>query len=443
VERLSSNSVITRIVWACTIAFFITCSVEIQATNLSFAWNPSPSTNVVGYIIQYGTVSGIYPYHVIVGTNTKAVVTGLAPGQTYYFAVTAYTAVAQSTDSNVVTNAVPLELLAQPMSQSVVSGSPLVLSVDVESAAPVGFQWFFDGNAIEGATNSFLILPQVSAGSAGSYMVVVSSAAGSVTSQVANVNVLNLAVSANGIGPAISAMQTGVYNGLFNATNSAGSSTVTETTTGSLSKCTIGPSGAYSAQVAVGGQAFAISGVFNGEEINSVINRSYEGLSNLNLILYAATALGTNRLAGIVSNMDTSNPWVALLSASLGTSAFPQAEDFVFLSPPPPGQASSNCTCQLMISTNGLVSLAGQLGDGTMVAQSTPLGTDGSFPVYQSLYGHTGLLAGWITLTGGSPVGNLTWIKPGSGAHEVGGFTSVISFGTGPGLSTNCFQPVH
>lgn len=198
-------------VLAWTATFCISCSVEVQAGSLSFAWSPSRSPNVLGYIIQYGTVSGIYPHHVIVGTNTKAVVTGLATGQTYYFTVTAYSDTAQSADSNVITNtaAAPPGIVAQPMAQSAVIGSPLVLSVDVASVTPVSFQWFFDGSAIEGATNSVLILPEVSESSAGSYKVVVSDAGGSVTSQVAYVSVLDPAGSANGGAPAMSVIQPG------------------------------------------------------------------------------------------------------------------------------------------------------------------------------------------------------------------------------------------
>jgi len=428
--------------WAA--AFCIFCSVEVQAGSLSFAWNPSPSPEVVGYKIHYGTRSGIYAYNVDVGTNTTAVVKALTVGQTYYFTVTAYSATAQSADSTVITNtaAAPPGILAQPMAQSAVIGSPLVLSVDVASVTPVSFQWFFDGSAIEGATNSVLILPEVSESSAGSYKVVVSNAAGSVTSQVAYVTILDPASSANGGAPAMSAIQPGVYNGLFNQTNSTGNSIVTEIATGFLSKWTIGPSGAYSSQVALGGQTFAISGVFTGKEINTIVDRSHVGFSNLNLTLYATTALGTNRLTGVVSNMNASNPWVALLTATLGASAFPQTEDFVFLSPPPPGQAPGNWACVLAVSTSGLVSLVGFLGDGTTISQSTTLGADGSFPVYQSLYSHTGLLAGWVTLAGGSPVGNLTWIQPGNGTRSNPGFTNIISFGTGLGLSTNSFQPI-
>jgi hypothetical protein len=54
------------------------------------------------------------------------------------------------------------------------------------------------------------------------------------------------------------------------------------------------------------------------------------------------------------------------------------------------------------------------------------------------LYNNTGLLAGWITLAGGAPIGNLTWIQLAN--PSTNGFTNIISFGAGPGLSTNCFQ---
>ena len=82
----------------------------------------------------------------------------------------------------------------------------------------------------------------------------------------------------------------------------------------------------------------------------------------------------------------------------------------------------------------------GQLGDGTSIVQTSPIGVDGSFPVYQSLYNNAGLLAGWLTFAAGAPIGNLTWIHPPNPAQSTPGFTNIISFGAGPGSSTNRFK---
>ena len=47
---------------------------------------------MAGYVIYYGNFSGNYPNSIDVGSQTKAVVGGLAPRETYYFVVRAYRA---------------------------------------------------------------------------------------------------------------------------------------------------------------------------------------------------------------------------------------------------------------------------------------------------------------------------------------------------------------
>jgi hypothetical protein len=68
------------------------------------------------------------------------------------------------------------------------------------------------------------------------------------------------------------------------------------------------------------------------------------------------------------------------------------------------------------------------LGDGTPFSQGVLLSGNGDVPVYGTLYGNTGLILGWIGLEGGSPVGNLTWIKPPRvGARYTNGFTNMVA----------------
>jgi hypothetical protein len=56
---------------------------------VTLAWNPSPSTDVAGYRVYYGTASGVYTNSVDSVTGTNTTLTGLAAGTTYYFAATA------------------------------------------------------------------------------------------------------------------------------------------------------------------------------------------------------------------------------------------------------------------------------------------------------------------------------------------------------------------
>ena len=76
--------------------------------SVALAWNPSISTNVVGYKIYYGVACGVYQNTVSVGNSTNVTVTGLAEGTTYYFAATAVDALGvESPFSNETSYSVP------------------------------------------------------------------------------------------------------------------------------------------------------------------------------------------------------------------------------------------------------------------------------------------------------------------------------------------------
>ena len=78
--------------------------------SVALAWNPSISTNVVGYNIYSGLASGVYTNKISVAgaATTNATLTGLVPGTTYYFAATAVDALGdESPFSNETSYSVP------------------------------------------------------------------------------------------------------------------------------------------------------------------------------------------------------------------------------------------------------------------------------------------------------------------------------------------------
>jgi hypothetical protein len=77
-----------------TLALLLLLSSTARAATVVVAWNPSPSPEVTGYRVQYGTASGIWPQVVDVGPALTARVT-LDPGR-YYFTVVAYSPQATS-----------------------------------------------------------------------------------------------------------------------------------------------------------------------------------------------------------------------------------------------------------------------------------------------------------------------------------------------------------
>ena len=65
--------------------------VDAQSlVQVRLAWDASPSTQVAGYYVDYGTSPGAYTQTLNAGPSTESTVTGLVDGRTYYFAVRAY-----------------------------------------------------------------------------------------------------------------------------------------------------------------------------------------------------------------------------------------------------------------------------------------------------------------------------------------------------------------
>jgi hypothetical protein len=85
--------------------------------NFSLAWNKSSDKKVTGYVLYCGTESGNYTSKIDLAKNTKATVTGLKEGATYYFAVASYNAQkVESVPSKEVAFIVPGALFLSPKS---------------------------------------------------------------------------------------------------------------------------------------------------------------------------------------------------------------------------------------------------------------------------------------------------------------------------------------
>jgi uncharacterized repeat protein (TIGR03803 family) len=80
-------------------------------------------------------------------------------------------------------------IATQPANQFLGSGTTATFSVSASGTAPFVYQWLFDGAAISNATSKTLSLSNPQPAQWGYYSVIVSNAAGSVTSQVAELKV--------------------------------------------------------------------------------------------------------------------------------------------------------------------------------------------------------------------------------------------------------------
>jgi hypothetical protein len=65
-------------------------SAAANAATLTLAWDPSSGPDAAGYVVYWGSQSGVYSNSLDVGNQTQQQVSGLADGTTYYFVVKAY-----------------------------------------------------------------------------------------------------------------------------------------------------------------------------------------------------------------------------------------------------------------------------------------------------------------------------------------------------------------
>jgi len=98
--------------------------------SVPLAWNPSPSTDVTGYRVYYGSASGNYTNSVLVGNVTTNMVTGLAAGVTYYFSITAVNADGQespfSNEISFVPGVSAVQIRTAPVGQFALTVSGLI-----------------------------------------------------------------------------------------------------------------------------------------------------------------------------------------------------------------------------------------------------------------------------------------------------------------------------
>ena len=128
------------------------------AQSVTLAWDPSTSTNVAGYRINYGTQSGIYPNVVDVKNVTTYQVQGLDVTQNYFFAVTAYDT---SGVSSSFSNEVELPAAYPP-------GTTTISSFTANSAYPLlagtAVTWTAAATSLKGAVEYRFVLYSASTG---------------------------------------------------------------------------------------------------------------------------------------------------------------------------------------------------------------------------------------------------------------------------------------
>ncbi len=163
---------------------------------------PISRTNLAGETIRlFVGACGTPPldYHwrrdgaVVPGTNSTLTLPNLRSQQagTYDVIVSNSFGAVTSAPATVVVH--PLLITQEPVSQSVLVANEVQFSVNVSSFLAVSYRWLFNGASIPNGTESTLWLGSVVTDDAGDYSVIVSNAAGAVTSAMAHLEVRSAA----------------------------------------------------------------------------------------------------------------------------------------------------------------------------------------------------------------------------------------------------------
>ena len=114
---------------AFAIFFWFAGAVSLEASPMTVEWDANSEPDLAGYVVYYGTASGVYTVNVDVGNQTSWQV-NLVDGQSYYFAVKAYDSEGlYSVFSNEVSAVAGEPFLTNPGDQSAAEGVAITLAL--------------------------------------------------------------------------------------------------------------------------------------------------------------------------------------------------------------------------------------------------------------------------------------------------------------------------
>ncbi len=196
----------------------------------------------------------------------------------------------------------------------------------------------------------------------------------------------------------------GNYQGLFYDTNG-----VTLKNTGFIN-LTLNSNGVFSAKLQQPSGTYSLGGQFSiaGGWSTNTTTSGGKTAAMLQLDLASGDFIG-----GVLSNASgTAGVWANRAGYSVANPTMLAGRYSLVLSNlSTPANSGSGA---ITVSTNGNLSFAGTLSDGTRLTQSTFLSSQNDWPLYLSLYNGSGMLMGWVTLTNGpgdDVEGALSWIR--------------------------------
>ncbi|HZQ45385.1 MAG TPA: immunoglobulin domain-containing protein, partial [Verrucomicrobiae bacterium] len=263
--------------------------VAANALTYQWAFNSGYISGATGtsYTINNVQTSNAGTYNVVVANNASTVTSANA----------------------VLTVNVPPSITTQPSNQTVNQGQNATFSVVAAGTTPLSYQWTFNGGNISGATASSYTITSAQAANAGTYAVVVTNVAGTVTSANATLTVIlppiistqpasQLASVSNNVTFTVALSQgtSPAYQWKYNGGAIAGATTSSLT----LSSITWGSAGSYTVVITnVAGSVTSSAAVLTVEQAAFTYTNGFEG--------YNLGVLDQNQSGG--PNTGTSNPW--------------------------------------------------------------------------------------------------------------------------------------
>jgi hypothetical protein len=177
----------------------ISSNAILTVNNLPVLQNgPQNVSAIVGTSVSFSiTVTGGLPLYyqwyfkgspILGATSTSYGIPNVQTNHAGNYSITVSNSWGVITGSALLTVLVPPAIITQPKTQVVVAGSNATVLVVATGTAPLAYQWRLNGNALQGATGSSLVLSNFSGVQVGSYSAVVSNTAGVMISQSASLS---------------------------------------------------------------------------------------------------------------------------------------------------------------------------------------------------------------------------------------------------------------
>jgi PKD repeat protein len=206
----------------------------------------------------------------------------------------------------------------------------------------------------------------------------------------------------------VAALQ-GNYNGLVTPTNAP-----TFATSGPI-QLTVGNAGAFAAHLRLGRAHGSFNGRFD-DSGNATMTILQGPLAPLEVTLHLDLA-GADQITGMVTGANYASPLLASRAAYDRQNPCPVSGTYNTLVEPaneadtdlPQGFGYGTLT----VTTTGVGSMSGFLGDGKKIGASAPVSKQNTWPLYVSLYENRGAVLGWVTIgTNGMVGASVEWFRP-------------------------------